>query len=67
MDAKKNIDNNIKKLKKKGKLSDLIDDVNTKIRLGTLTPVSDQEFEWIKENLPHHFSMYKSVGTAIKY
>ena len=29
MDAKKNIDNNIKKLKKKGKLTDLIDDVNT--------------------------------------
>ena len=55
-DAKKNIDNNIKKLKRKGTLDDLINDVNMKISLGTLTPVSDKEFEWIKEHLPFHFS-----------
>jgi hypothetical protein len=34
----------------------LIDDVNMKIKLGTLTPVNDKEYAWITENLPHHFS-----------
>ena len=55
-DAKRNIDNNIKKLKKKGKLEELIIDVDKKIELGTLTAVTEKEYKWILDNLPHHFS-----------
>ena len=40
------------KLKRKGKLEDLINDVNMKIQLGTLTSVDDKEFKWIIDNLP---------------
>ena len=55
-DAKRNIDSNIMKLKRKGKLEDLIKDVNMRIELGTLTPVDDKEYNWIIDNLPHHYS-----------
>ena len=56
IEAKRNIDANINKLKKKGKLQDLITDVEKKIELGTLIAMSDLEYSWVVDNLPHHFS-----------
>ena len=47
---------NINKMKKKGNLSELSADIQTKIKLGTLTPMSEKEYLCVVENLPHHFS-----------
>ena len=60
--AKRNLEGNIKRLKKKGKnaLKTVVDEVNKKIDLGTLAECTPEEWTFIKSN-PHHYRLTTMV------